>query len=501
MLQNILEYLENSAALHGDHVAFSDENSQLTFSQLSDAVRRIGTALAPLAAPHTPVAVYMQKSVQAIAGFFGAVCAGCCYAPIDVTMPQKRVELILQTLDTQLILTDRDSLSKVEALHFPGRVLVYEDLLQTPIDQPLLSTIRRRAIDTDPLYIIFTSGSTGVPKGVVLSHRAVIDLTEWLCDTFGFDSTTVFGNQTPFYFDASVKEIYSTLRCGATMHILPQKLFGFPGKLFPYLNEHSINTIAWATSAVCIAAEDTAFQRQPPQYLRTVIFAGEAMPVKQLNIWRKYLPDVRYVNLYGPTEAAVDATYYIVDREFADTEALPIGFPCRNMDVFVLVGDRLAAPGETGELCIRGTALAHGYYRNPEKTREVFVQNPLQSVYPELIYRTGDMGYVNQCGELMFAAREDDQIKHRGYRIELGEIETAISSICGIRRCCCLFDKAKDRILCVYAGSIDKKQITLALSQLLPKYMWPNGFICLEELPMNLNGKIDRTALKEAYIP
>ena len=499
MIRNVLEYLEHSALVRGDKIAFADENSELSFIRVTELARRIGSALAAFGSDKLPVGVYMEKTPAALTAFFGAVYSGRCYSPIDAQMPAKRVEQILTTLDTDYLIVDRQTIDKLGAIDYHGRVLLYDELIQTEIDEALLARVRRTAIDTDPLYIIFTSGSTGVPKGVVLSHRSIIDLAEWLGDTFGFNEETVFGNQTPFYFDASVKDIYSTIRGGATLRIIPHQLFAFTKKLFAYLNEKKINTILWATSAMCIAEGDGPFQTDLPKGLKTIVFAGEAMPIHHLNLWRKWLPDATYANLYGPTEAAVDASCYIVDREFDETESLPIGTACRNMEILILNGDRPVAGSEVGELCIRGTALAMGYYRDPEKTAAVFVQNPLQTAYPERIYRTGDMAYYNERGEIMFASRRDDQIKHRGYRIELGEIETAISGVPGITRCCCLFDKAADKIVCVYSGPATKKEIILEVGKYIPKYMWPNTFVQLDELPRNLNGKIDRTRLKREY--
>lgn len=499
MIRNVLEYLERSAGRLGEKTAFADENTELSFARVTELAKRIGSALAAFGTDKLPVGVYMEKTPQALTAFFGAVYSGRCYSPIDAQMPAKRVEQILNTLDTDYLIVDRQTAEKLGAIDYHGRVLLYDELIRTEIDEGLLARVRRTAIDTDPLYIIFTSGSTGVPKGVVLSHRAVIDLAEWLGDTFGFNEETVFGNQTPFYFDASVKDIYSTIRSGATLRIIPHQLFAFTKKLFAYLNEKKINTILWATSAMCIAEGDGPFESNLPAGLKTIVFAGEAMPIHHLNLWRKWLPDATYANLYGPTEAAVDSTFYIVDRDFDETESLPIGSACRNMEILILNGDRPVEGSEVGEICIRGTALANGYYRDPEKTASVFVQNPLQTAYPERIYRTGDMAYYNERGEIMFASRRDDQIKHRGYRIELGEIETAVSSVPGITRCCCLFDKAADKIVCVYSGPATKKEIILEIGKYVPKYMWPNSFVQLDALPMNLNGKIDRTRLKAEY--
>lgn len=165
------------------------------------------------------------------------------------------------------------------------------------------------------------------PKGIVIAHRSVIDFTEWMADACQFTHQDVMGNQAPFYFDLSVKDIYLTLKCGATTHIIPKKDFLFPTLLMDFLEEKKVTALVWATSAFHLVANSGVLEKKVPSHLRTVILGGEALQAKQLNRWRAALPAVQYTNLYGPTEVTVDCTWYPIQREFADGERIPIGRP------------------------------------------------------------------------------------------------------------------------------------------------------------------------------
>ena len=500
-ITNVLEYLEYSVERFPDKLAYIDAKCSYTFSELNQKVCAVGSALCSAVKKGCPVAVYMEKSVQQIAAFLGVISAGAFYSPIDVDMPMQRVKLILDTLETEVVISDSHNEPKLRDAGFTGTIYVFENIEQTEPDFEQLAKIRRSVIDGDPLYAIFTSGSTGTPKGVLTSQRSAINFTEWYCSVFDFSDAEIFGNQTPFYFDASVKDIYATLRCGATMYIIPKTLFSFPVKLIEYLNERKINCIDWVPSALCHIVNFNTFDKIMPQYLKKVMFLGEVMPTKQFNMWRRALPDIQYANLYGPTEATGDCTYYKVTRELRDDEPIPIGYACENSDVLILnEKNELAENGEIGEICVRGVSLALGYYNNPEKTDEVFVQNPLQKHYKELIYRTGDLGRYNEYGEILYAARKDFQIKHMGHRIELGEIETAVNAVPGIRRVCCLYDTQKNKIICIYEGEVTSVEIINTIKQAVPKYMIPNIYHAVNEMPVNMNGKIDRPRLTEEFI-
>lgn len=498
MQRNILEYLEHTVCRVPDKAAFSAEDGELTFREVFEQARSIGTQIIRDGNDRQPVAVFMKKQPKTIAAFLGVVYAGGFYVPLDAEMPRYRIEQILRNLNPAACICDDTTFSAVRELNNLGRIYRYDQIAAGEADPGALQSVRDRQIDTDPVYIVFTSGSTGTPKGVVGCHRAVIDYIENLCDVLQFDENTVFGNQTPLYFDACLKEIIPTLKYGATTHLIPRRLFLLPVKLVEYLNEKKITTLCWVVSALTYLSSFKTFDAVIPRYIKTVAFASEVFPVRQLNLWRAALPNARFFNLYGPTETTGICCYYEVDREFKEDEVLPVGRPFPNTEVILLdENNRAPAPGGQGEICIRGTRLTHGYFLNPEKTAEVFVQNPLNPCYPERIYRTGDIGRYNDRGELMFLFRKDHQIKHMGHRIELGEIEAAANTQEAVSSACCVFDPDRKKILLFYVGEIGETSVRACLKNKLPRYMLPHTVCRLDTMPVTPNGKIDRNLLKQ----
>ena len=504
MVTNILEYLEQKAVRFPDKIAIADEKNALTFAQWKDYAERIGAALAEETkyARRKPVLVFVDRKIECLVGFMGVVESGNFYVPIDCKMPFERVKLISEVLDPVAAITITPSDEMIlNQIAFDGVRFNYADVIQHNKNIDVLAIIREQIIDLDPVYCIFTSGSTGVPKGVVISHRGMIDLAEWLVGTFELTNQDALGNQTPFYFDGSVKDICICLKAGATLNVIGKKYFTFPKLLIPFLNERHITSILWATSAIVLVGNSDILDVSVPQHIKLVTFAGEAMPAKQLKVWMNKLPGARFVNLYGPTEITVDCTYYEVDREFGDDEFIPIGRNCHNMQILVFNDDnKLVEIGEPGELCVRGTGVALGYYNNKGKTSEVFVQNPLHDLYEDKIYRTGDIVKYNELGEIEFVSRKDFQIKHKGNRIEMGEIEVAVNSIPTVTNAACVFDQPNDKIVLYYTTSdCQDLDIINCVKEKLPVYMFPEVIIHLESMPYNMNGKIDRIELKKMY--
>ncbi|MDO5294812.1 MAG: amino acid adenylation domain-containing protein [bacterium] len=501
MQTNVLEYLEATVKEVPEKIAYANEAYGITFQEVYDNARSIGSYLHAKGLHSEPVVVFMSKQPKTIVAFFGTVYGGNYYVPLDDEMPAFRIELILEKLTPKAIICDDVTCEMVKKYNVDAEILLYDEIIKEPINETALLEIRKKQLDTDPIYIVFTSGSTGVPKGVMACHRSVLDYIESLSDVLQFNRDTVFANQTPLYFDACLKELYPTLKFGATTYLVPKSLFMFPIKLVEFLNEHKINTICWVVSALTMVSAFKAFDKVVPKYLHTIAFGSEVFPIKQFNIWKSVLPNAKFFNLYGPTETTGMCCYYPVEREFALDEVLPIGGPFKNTEILLLDKEnKPAKDGEVGEICVRGTSLTLGYYKDWDRTNEAFVQNPLNDKYPELIYRTGDLGKRNEYGELVFVSRKDYQIKHMGHRIELGEIEVNVNMFDGIKSSCCIYDKESGKIVLYYVGDVTKKELTAYLKDRLPRYMIPNRIEQLERMPLTSNGKLDRVTLKQKFM-
>ena len=501
MISNVTEWLDKTAECFPQKVAIYDNEGQYHFGEFRKKALAIAREIiVTTAAKKCPIVIYLKKSAKVLVSFAATAYSGNFYSPIDIDMPESRIRKIIDVLQPEVVITDRALQSRFKEFGFSGTYIIYEDIEPEETDFDIVKATQSKIVDTDLLYVLFTSGSTGTPKGVSITHRSVIDYIDWVTDTFGITERDSFGNQAPFYFDNSILDIYCMMKTGASLYIIPQELFPQPVPLLEYLKSNKINSIFWVPSALIIVSKLKAFRNVDlVGILERVLFCGEVMPNKQLNIWRSYLPDCVYANLYGPTEITDACTYYIVDREFSDDESLPIGIPMKNTEILILdENDKLVTePEQIGELCVRGTSLAVGYYNNPEKTKQAFVQNPLQSAYEERIYRTGDLVKYNVQHEIIYLSRKDFQIKHMGHRIELGEIETAVSSLGGISMCCCLYDEKRSRIVLFLEEEISKDSLDVKLKELIPEYMMPKKIIYVEKIPLNANGKVDRVKLKE----
>ncbi|MBQ9274871.1 MAG: amino acid adenylation domain-containing protein [Succinivibrio sp.] len=494
----VTDWLDLQVARQPRKSAVADVQETLTYEELSRRARILGSQVSCPA--RSAVIICMDKSVNCFAAMLGVLYADCFYSVLDPELPKQRLRCIATQLQALLCFTDRQNKAGAQTVFeaLGVRVLCVEELLSSTVsfDEQLLKDRAQRSCDTDPMYCNFTSGSTGQPKGVLISQRSVLDFIPVFCDTMALTQDEIFGNQAPFDFDVSVKDLYSALYLGAEVHLIPRAYFVNPVALMDYLTERQITTLVWAVSALIFVAAMRAFTYRVPAQVRRVIYSGEVLPLQQLKTWHRYLPQAQFTNVYGPTEITCNCTYYHLDEGDFERADLPIGRSFPNERVFLLdeQEQEITAPGFTGEICVAGTCLALGYIG--AEGNHAFTPNPLNTLYKEMIYRTGDRGFYDAEGLLHYAGRKDFQIKYLGHRIELLEIERHCGALEQVSRCCCVYQSAKNRLALYYEGEAAEDMVRTALSEALPSFMVPSLIYRLPALPLNPHGKIDRMALQ-----
>lgn len=500
---HLIQLFEETVKKYPEKTAVIDKERTVTFGDLRREAVLTGTRIAQLGIPQNkPVAVFLDKSIESVYADLGILYAGDFYMNLDIKTPAERIKNIIQLTEPAAIISTQAQIKSIAAVIPDSVKLILLNDEQGEGDEKVLSQRRATVIDTDPSCIINTSGSTGTPKGVVLNHKSFFDFIDWSLETFGFGDDLVMGSLSPIVFDIYSFELCMLMTKASTLVVLPAHLAAFPAKILEVLEKHQVNFLFWVpTIMVNIANMDllSAFRLES---LRTVWFAGEVFPTKQYNYWHHHLPQTTFANLYGPIEITLDCTYFIINKEIPDEEPLPIGYPCHNTDIIILDDEDKAVsePGIEGELCVRGTSLAMGYYNNPEKTAAAFVQNPLNKAYPELIYRTGDIVCLNDEGLIMFKGRKDNIVKHMGYRTDLGEIEhVIINTLKLVKNGCIVYNQAEKQITLFYEApeEIPVPQFRMEIGKVLPKYMIPTVYHRLEQLQRNTNGKIDRLFYKK----
>ena len=502
MQKNILEYFFKTVEKCQSKIAVIEGDKTITFDDLDRKAQVLANCIIDKKnVSNMPIAVFLPKSIESVVANIAITYSFNIYMNIDVKSPQERIKNIFDLIKPALVITNSANLKSLNGAVENDKVLLIEkiDFNQEP-NRALLFSRMDLQIDTDPLCIINTSGSTGTPKGVVLNHRSFIEFTEVSIELFKFSNQEIIGSLSPLVFDIYSFELCLLMSKGSTLLLIPDQLSAFPIKILELLKQHQISFIFWVPTIMVNIANMNLLEVVQLPDLKIVWFAGEVFPTKQFNYWKRMLSHTLFANLYGPIEITLDCTYFIVNREIADNEPLPIGIPYRNTDILILNDkDELIKEGEEGELCVRGTSLAMGYYNNPEKTAAAFVQNPLNRSYPEVIYRTGDVVAKNDFGEIVFKGRKDSLVKHLGYRIELGEIEHVIvNTLKIVKNCCVVYQTARKEITLFYESEteISPAEFRKQIAGILPKYMIPTIYIRMDEMPRNTNGKIDRLMLK-----
>ena len=518
MFTNLVEMLNHAAKTYRDKIIYRDVQGQtksISFEDFNKLTLSIGTGLASYIdylkvdfAP-MPIAVMTGRHIGTPACFLGVARTGNFYAPMDSELPIPRLVQIMKVSRPPYLIVDEESLEKAEDVltelskdadygaSLP-HILNMEELMNTSPDAELMDELEGMITEFTPLYMIFTSGSTGNPKGVLTNHHALLCYLDALNDVIHLDKSDVLGNQSPLDYIAAVRDMYLPLLSGGETVIIPSNTTAMPSELFALLNEYKVTTLCWSASGLEVLARLGGFEEgsEVPKYVKRIVFSGSVMSGKYLKIWKDALPGTLFINQYGPTEATASCTYYTVPDNITEETVLPIGKPYKHYRVFLMDEDKLVARGEVGEICVSGPTLAIGYYDNPTETNKAFTFNPLISAYQERIYKTGDLGKINENGDIEFLGRKDRQIKHMGHRIELAEIETAAYKVEGITQAISMYDQAKGLLYLFYTGDATPKDIAIRFREDMPSYMVPRKIVTLDEIPTLHNGKVDMPALK-----
>lgn len=504
-LTHITHYFEKTVAAAPDRIAVYDGERNLTFAQLYERVLLAARQISQRLGGRTGqiIAVGLPKSLEAVIADLAILYSGNAYMNVDGKSPEQRIRNILGQTNPSLFWVEKECGTTI-----PEAQNILFSLNMEQLDAPLdaqekndILALREGCIDTDLLCVINTSGSTGIPKAVALNHRSFIDFTEVVCDAKLVGEAEVVASLSPIVFDIFSFELCMLMAKGSTLVLIPENFAAFPIRLLELMASRRVTFLFWVPTIMVNIANMDLLSQIPLPSLKMAWFAGEVFPTAKFNYWRRMLPQTTFVNLYGPIEITLDCVYHVVARPLRDDEPIPIGKPFRNTSILILNDDNEpVGPGGEGELCIRGSSLAMGYYDNPEKTAAAFVQNPLNRAYPELIYRTGDIVAWNEYGELVFRGRKDTLIKHLGYRIELAEIEhVVVNTLKLAANCCVLYDAEQKKIILVYESKspLPEKELRQRIAEILPRYMVPNAYRHIEQMPRNTNGKINRLKIRE----
>jgi len=522
----LLHHLVAESALrYPDREAIIFKDRALTFAELDRESNKLAHLLLSLnIVKGDRVGLYLDRGIDAIIAACAVLKTGAIYVPVDPAGPIRRISYIVEKCSIKTLVTCQDKLPKIEKA-FPEAVPFTHIILTDGSDttssslktaqlingRSIADEFGKRApdvniIDSDIAYILFTSGSTGNPKGVMLSHQNSLTFVNSACSFFDIQTEDRFSNIAPLHFDMSIFDIFVAFKAGACVVIIPEAVAMFPARLAEYIAEQKISVWNSVPSALSLLATYQNLDSCDLSSLRLILFAGELFPLKYLRILKDAIPGARFCNMYGQTEAN-SSTYFWADRVSADDKGvLPIGKSLPNFEVFALDEDGVCInePGREGELYIRASTVALGYWGEPEKTESAFVRNPLRPELRERVYKTGDLVHLDSDRNFVFSGRKDHMIKSRGYRIEIGEIETVLCSHPEIKNAVVVpipDELIGNRLLAVVEplliDKISRDEVLKYCMAQLPRYMVPEAVQFRECLPMTSSGKVDRKKLSE----
>jgi amino acid adenylation domain-containing protein len=525
--RRLQDALTDAAAHYPAKTAVVFRDRRMSYGEWDQASNRLARALREAGCVKGDrVGLLLPKSFEILIGMFGALKADCIYVPLDASSPAARLARIVEAADCRCILALGSAAPMLpDLLRGSAKVGWMDQVKEAQGGELAADRVAFRWSDVQSLspepvssssnsddiaHLLFTSGTTGTPKGVMITHANVLHFLDWAVPYFGMESSDRVSAHPPFHFDLSTFDIHGTVRAGAELHLVPPELNLLPTRLADFIRDSDLTQWFSVPSILTHMAKTDAIRQNDFPSLKRLLWCGEKFPTPSLIYWMTRLPGVGFYNLYGPTEATIASSFYKVPQCPSDeTAETPIGEPCAGERLLVL-DEKLqpVGPEEPGDLYIGGAGLSPGYWRDPARTAEVFVQDPSTPGPAGPIYRTGDLARWTKNGDLCLLGRSDSQIKCRGYRIELGEIEAALHSLPGIQTAAVVAIESSafegTTICCAWVpapgGEDSPTALRRSLSKLVPSYMIPAQWMPLDRMPLNGNGKTDRRCLKERFL-
>jgi amino acid adenylation domain-containing protein len=525
MIYQLHHLLVESARRHPAKDAVVHQQSCITYGDL----HRLSSSLAQVLLTAgmrkgDRVGIYLPKSIASVVSIFGILKAGGIYVPLDPFSPLQRLSYILGNCGIRYLVTSTEMRQRLE--DYRARAIESADGLTFILtdDGPPREDGGSRShavipwhdvkaasehedsgqgLESDLAYILYTSGSTGEPKGVMISHRAALTFIDWTHDEFEVSSRDVVSSHAPLHFDLSIFDIFTTIKAGGTIALVPEGISTFPVRLSQWIVQSRISVWYSVPSALTLLATRGNLEHYDFSRLRVVLFAGEVFPVKYLRRLKGLWP-ARMYNLYGPTETNVCTFYEIREISEDRVEPFPIGRPIPNCDVFAVnERDERIGLGETGELYVRGPGLMCGYWGCREKTEQVLLPSRFQEHFEDRIYKTGDLVRLEADGNYVYVGRRDNMVKVRGHRVELGEIESALYSHPRVKEAVVVAipdDQVTNRLKAFVVAdgppALTGPELQAFCSDRVPRYMVPEMVEFRDILPQTSTGKIDRKSLR-----
>ena len=488
--------------------AIRHAGSCLTYEELYDRQARLASRLeATGAGTGSNVAVFLPRGPGMLTAILAIFHIGATYVPVDMEFPAQRIADILRDSGTLLIISSfagARMIAEIAGAAFAAGQIIFVDDEVHAAPAPFRNEGKNRLA---PAYIIYTSGTTGMPKGVIIHQWGMINHLLAMVETLGLGSADVVAQTASPCFDISIWQFLCPLLTGARIHVISGETLLDPHLLLEEMQREKVTIFQSVPSLISrFIGEITTEGEGPLLPLRWMIPTGEPLSIGLAKRWYAFYPQIPLLNAYGPAEAGDDITTYVVEEPVEGQLFIPVGRPIRNMQVYILDEQLKICPvGMKGEICVTGPGVGRGYRNDPEQTAKAFVPNPFAGDKEDpdyaVLFKTGDFGYYQSDYQIVCVGRRDDQVKIRGYRVELGEVQSRLLQHEAVREAVVVIKEwGEDRHLIAYYTAdheVDRAGLESFLSDRLPRYMIPSFFMHLENLPLTLNGKLNKRMLPD----